>query len=118
MGRKQKHFPQKEELTELLAAKIVSRIIVKQGGLFLAGEGGGKLSILAQGDEGREGRAGKDGRDGVNGKNGIDGIDGKDGRNGKKPVNGVDYNVKDGVNGRDGKDGESGKDGVDGKFNF
>ncbi|GAG24475.1 unnamed protein product, partial [marine sediment metagenome] len=67
MGIKQKHLPPKEDLTEKLAAKLVSRIIVKKGGLFLTGEGGGKLSVLAQGDEGEQGDKGTKGDKGDRG---------------------------------------------------
>ncbi len=74
---KEKHLPPKEELTELLAAKIASRIIVRKGGLFLTGEGGGKLSVLAQGDPGEPGKTPV---------KGVDYFDGKDAKGRKGDV--------------------------------
>jgi len=47
-----------EVFSEEMATKLLSRIIVKAGGLCLAGEGGGPLEVLAQGDAGPKGDKG------------------------------------------------------------
>ena len=108
MGIKQKNSGLKEEFTEFLAAKIASRIIVKSGGLFLAGEDGGALDVLAQGDDGQEGQRGPRGLTGEEGPIGLKGDDGPIGPRGEKGVQGNEG--KQGQTGQRGETGEKGND--------
>ncbi len=79
---------QKKDTAELVAEKLVRRIVVKKGGLFLLGEDGGPIQTLAQGDKGDKGDKGDapvkdkdyfDGKDGNTPVKGKDYFDGKDG---------------------------------------
>lgn len=109
---KEKHkLTPTQELSEALAAKLISRIIVKQGSLHLAGLDGGRLKMIAKGDKGDPPVLGvdypapKNGKDGYTPKKDVDYRDGRDGKDGYTPTKGKDY--FDGRPGRDGLNGES-----------
>jgi hypothetical protein len=117
---------QEKTESDLIAEKLVRRIVVKKGGLFLAGEGGGPIEMLAQGDKGDKGDPG---HTPVKGKDYFDGKDGKRGLKGEKgdiPRHEIeDYKIRfenpDGtwgdwldltpIPGRDGQDGYDGEQG-------
>jgi len=84
----------------MLTQEFMSKIIVKNGGLFFGGDDPQPIEIMAKGDRGEKGErgdsgsVGKDGKDGYvgqDGKDGKDGRHGKDGRNGYTPLKLVDY---------------------------
>jgi len=94
----------KELLSDSIAEKLISKIVVVEGKLCLRGQKDNPIEMLAMGPQGPPG---KNGRDGVDGRNGVDGTPGAPGRRGPKGDKGERGDTgPQGPPGKDGRDAE------------